>query len=152
MTLKHIGFVVLAVALAGCTSGRIAESEKAVEGFEKLRTTLAESQVEVNNVLAALNQLGTGADLQKSFTNYISAVDKLKASGDASKERGESMRKNFDAYVARWQQEMDKVSDPAIKSSLEQRRDAVGQQRIVGVFTITAFETAPGWRALRIAV
>src|SRR2546421_11856775 len=86
----------MAVAfVAGCSSsGRIGESEKAVEGFQSTKEGLTRAQVRVDKALAALNQLSGGGDLQKSFSNYSDAVSDLEGTAADAKKRAEAMRKN----------------------------------------------------------
>lgn len=118
--------VVAVVALGGCQStGRVSEGDKSIESFQSVRGSLDKSQTEVDKVLASLNELSSGSNLETAYKNYVKNVAALKSSADAAKARSESMRKNFDAYVTRWQNEMETVKDPAVKSSLEQRKQTV---------------------------
>ena len=121
--------VIAALSFAvGCSSsGRIGESEKAVEGFQSTKAALVKAQAQVDTTLAAMNQLSAtaGGDLQKTFKNYTAAVEDLEDTAAGAKKRAEAMRKNVDAYVAKWQKEMQTMQDPTIKASLEKRRQAV---------------------------
>ena len=111
---------------AGCSSsGRMEEGEKAVEGFAKLKAGLAKAQTQVDEVIKSMDQLQAGGDLQKSYSTFNSEVSDLQKTAAAAKKRADAMRKNVDAYVQKWQKEMETLSDPTIKASLGQRREAV---------------------------
>jgi chromosome segregation ATPase len=118
---------VTALLLAGgcSSSGRIGESEKAAEGFNKTKAAAAKAQAQVDRTLAAIDQLQAGGDLQKAFKNYDDAVNDLEKAGADAKKRADAMRKNVDAYIAKWQKEMESMNDPTIKANLAQRRKAV---------------------------
>jgi|RhiMethySRZTD1v2_1073278.scaffolds.fasta_scaffold806765_1 chromosome segregation ATPase len=119
--------IVISLSLAaGCSSsGRIGESEKAVEGFGNTKEAVTKAQAQVDKATTALDQLAAGGDLQKAFANYNNAVEDLEKTGAGAKKRADAMRKNVNAYVERWQKEMETMNDPTLRASLEQRRQAV---------------------------
>ena len=124
--------LLLAVALAGtgCSSGggggRSAESKKAIEGFQAIRTNIDKAQKQVDESLASLNQLGSGGgDMTKTFGTFSKEVDELDKAGKDAAKRSESMRKNMDAYIKKWQGEMQAMNDPTIRASVTERQNAV---------------------------
>lgn len=131
---NHIGrspVVVLLVSLlavvVGCSSSgkQATETTKAVESFSSTRTSLDKGVAEIDKALASLDQLAAGGDLQKSFKSYSAAVEDVESAGKKAHDRAQSMRQRVEAYVTRWQAEIDQMQDPAIKEGLVQRREAV---------------------------
>jgi len=119
--------VVFGLALiCGCSSsGRMEESERAVEGFAKTKASIAKATAQVDDLLKSLDALSSGGDLSKSFKQFNSRLDDLKESAEKAKNRAEAMRERQDEFIAKWQEEMTTVKDPTLKSTLEQRREAV---------------------------
>ena len=82
------GLLLTIALLGGCSSssGRIGESEKAVDGFKSTKQAVVKAQAQVDKSLAALNQLSSGKDLEKSFATYNDAVKGLEnIAADAKK-------------------------------------------------------------------
>ena len=123
---RIVAITVMTALIAGCSSsGRISEGNKAIEGFSDVRESVAKAQTQVDKTLQSMSQLSAGGDVSKSYKAFSANVDDLKDIADSARQRSESMRKNVEAYVAKWQKEMETVQDPTIKASLSQRRDAV---------------------------
>jgi chromosome segregation ATPase len=118
---------------AGCSSGEgksssggsTEQGKKAVESFTKTKEALAKGQKQVDAVIASINQLSSGKDLAGANKKFNSSVADLKKSGEAARKRYEEMSKKQAAFVEKWQKEMSKLTDPNLKSTLEQRRAAV---------------------------
>lgn len=127
--IKTYAALLLAITVAtGCSSGggRSAESQKAVEGFQSVRGNLAKAQKQVDESLASLNQLSSGGgDVSKTYGTFSKEVDELDKAGKDAAKRSESMRKNLDAYIKKWQAEMQTMQDPAIRASVGERQNAV---------------------------
>ena len=118
--------VALALLAVGCSSsGRAKESEKAVEGFQATRGSIAKAQAEVDRANASLDQLTAGGDLQKSYIAFNGSVADLEKSAADARKRAESMRARVKEYTDKWQQEMETMEDPTIRANLAQRREAV---------------------------
>ena len=113
-------------ATTGCSSsGRIEEGDKAIEGFEATRARLQTAQQQVDQTLASLDKLAAGGDMRKTYNNYCDNVDELDEAGKKAAKRAQKMRENMQEYVAKWQSEMEQMTDPSIKAGLAQRRAAV---------------------------
>jgi hypothetical protein len=115
----------LTIALAGgCAS---TPGEKMVESFSKTRQMLADSQNQVDMTLVTLHSLRTAQPehLKDVFGRYKKSVSQLEEEGTKAKWRAQTMKEEGDTYVKNWQAEMKSIKDPAIKASLESRRDAV---------------------------
>lgn len=108
--------------LPGCAS----PGEKMVQSYQTTREVLTKSQGHVD---AALNSLvllrRSPADLLKdSFERYEDQVDELEHDAEQSKYRAQAMANEQEAHIKAWQNEMASINDPAIKSTLESRRQA----------------------------
>ena len=116
--------LVVAVALAG---GCSTQGEKMVESFERTRKTVDEAQGQVGATLVSLHALrSTPAPMLKDgFRDYKKEVEKLEEEGADARRRAQAMREEADAHVKAWQKEMATLKDPAVKASMEQRRQAV---------------------------
>ena len=117
----------LAGALAaGCSSsGRMAEGEKAVKGFAEMRSEITQAQAEVDQVLKSLSALSSGSDLPKAHKSFNEEVADLRDEAEDAKKTAAEMRERQAAFVKKWQEEMSKLDDPNLKSTLDQRRSAV---------------------------
>ena len=120
--------VAAGVFLTGCASddnGRTAESNKATTSLKDTRDELAKSKVEVNDAIVALDKLGAGGNLEQSYKQYTAAVKDVQAAGDRARSRAQAMRENGRAYVAKWEKEMDQVSNPELRAGAAARRQKV---------------------------
>jgi len=120
-------FVLALVLLTGCSSNKQSHGEKAWESFESTRLHVADAQKNVDNVLSAMGQFQYSGNLNNAFQNYKAAVAQLEKSGDDAQRRAQAMRENQEKFVKNWQKDMDKIQDPNVKATMEQRRDAVRQ-------------------------
>jgi DNA repair exonuclease SbcCD ATPase subunit len=133
--LFYRGFVIAmslcaaAVLSSGCgSSGRVDESEKAVDSMQDVQDQLAKAKEKVTRVNAALDGLTAGPDLQKAFSEYTDALDDLQSAIADAKSQGQDMRDRRQAYLNRWQEEAANVQNPDVKASLDQRRQKVADE------------------------
>ncbi len=127
--------IALGIALllgVGCSSAdKKTYGTKRVEGFEKTKTALVEAQRTVNTTLGALGYLrfagasGNAAALSDAFKSYRAAVEQLEKEGKNAKRRAEAMHEDVNTQIMAWQKEMEQIKDPAIKATMESRRNAV---------------------------
>jgi len=98
-----------------------------VQGFERTRQTLADSQRQVDFTLLSMNALPrTRSDnLSAAFRQYKESVDQLEKQGADAQWRSLAMKEESDDHIRVWQEEMKTIKDPTIKASMESRRDAV---------------------------
>jgi len=128
--LGWVAVVVVGIGLiassTGCSSsGRVKESEKAVEGFQNMQKGITKAQQQVDATLASLSQLQAGGDLQKSYKSFSSQKKDLQKTAEEAKKRSASMRENMEEYVQKWEKEMGDMNDPSVRATLESRRQAV---------------------------
>jgi type IV pilus biogenesis protein CpaD/CtpE len=118
--------VALAIAVAGCASGgKQSGGEKAFETFQRTQIGLTQAQQQVDKIMTTMDQFQYSGNLNNAFQNYKAAVAELDKSAVQAKRRADAMRENAPMYTAKWQKEMDSISDPSIKASVESRREAV---------------------------
>jgi hypothetical protein len=112
----------------GCSSndnGRTAESNKATTSMKDTRTELVKAKGQVNNAVAALDKLSAGGNLQQNFKTYTAAVKDVQTAGDKARARATAMKENGRAYVAKWEKEMDQVSNPELRAGAAARRQKI---------------------------
>ena len=121
--------VMAGVLLTGCSSdnkdGQSPESKKAATGLKDTRTELVKAKKEVNDAIMALDKLQTGPNVQQSYKEYKTAVKDVKAAGDKARTRAQAMRDNARAYVAKWEKEMDNVTNAELRAGAADRRNRV---------------------------
>jgi chromosome segregation ATPase len=126
--LSAVGSYVLAlVVLTGCAANKQSHGEKTFESFESTRMHVADAQKNVDNVLAAMGQFQYTGNLNNAFQNYKAAVAQLEKTADDAQRRAQAMRENQAKFVENWQKDVDKIQDPNLKATMEQRREAVRQ-------------------------
>lgn len=124
-----MGLCAIAAFSSGCSSsGRMDESEKAIDSMTDVQDQLAVAKAKVTRVDAALDGLTTGGDLQKEFSEYTDALDDLQSAVADAKEQGQEMRDHRKAYLDRWQEEADNMQNADVKASLDARRQKVADE------------------------
>ena len=103
----------------------MAEGGKAVESFASTKASIGKAQAQVDDVLKSLNELSSGRDLRAAFQSYTTSVGDMRMMAKRAADRAKTMRERQDAMITKWQEEMSTLSDPNLKSTLEQRREAV---------------------------
>jgi len=118
------------VVFTGCAkdegSGRTVESEKAIVSLKGTRQELVKSKAEVNDAITALGRLEAGGgNLPQTYKQYTAAVKDVQAAGDRARTRAQEMRANGRAYVAKWEKEMDQVTNPELRAGASARRQGI---------------------------
>ena len=112
--------------ICGCSSdGRMDEGTRAVEGFGKTKSSIANATKQVDDITKSLDALSSGSDLPKALKQFNGRLDDLKESAETARNRAQAMRERQAEFIAKWQEEMKTVKDPTLKSTLEQRRESV---------------------------
>jgi hypothetical protein len=63
--------------------------------------------------------------MSKTYSKFSTEVNEMDGAGKDAAKRAESMRKNLDAYIKKWQADMQQMQDPAIRASVGERQNAV---------------------------
>jgi hypothetical protein len=130
---KSLSALIALALITGCASSNSSEGMKAAEGLDETRSGLAKAQSDVDQVLTALNNLGrrsanaTSADedLRASYNTYVIAYNNLQETALAARKRARAMKDNSEQYMQTWEREAATISDSAMKSASEKRREAV---------------------------
>ena len=121
MTSQRIGRAVgvLFVLAIGLLGGCASQGEKMVQSYAQTRDSVAESTAEVDATIGTLNRLRMtrGEPLNDVFSRYKDQVTKLER-------QAQTMKDDQELHIKSWQKEMESISDPTIKASLESRRKA----------------------------
>jgi DNA repair exonuclease SbcCD ATPase subunit len=116
----------MAGSILGCaSSGRSAESEKAIGSMQDVINQLDTAKAQITKANTNLDALSTSPDLTAAFKNLSDSANEIKSGGDAARERWASMQARGQEYVAKWQADMETIQSPEIKQSMEQRRELV---------------------------
>jgi hypothetical protein len=114
------------VVAAGCaSSGRVKESERAVQSMEQVHTRVVKAKDDVAKIVTLLGQIEQGGDLRKPFKSYTAAVDQMREDGETAAKRADSMRERREEYLAKWQDEAETIQNPAVREGMEERRQRV---------------------------
>ena len=120
---------VLAFLLTGCKTneGRQAKvARKAVTSLEDTRTELARADQEVDQALAAMNQLTSEPrDLKQAYRAFSTEVSDTTKQSEKARDRAEEMREKWRDYIASWEQEMDRIASPELRAGAAERRQTV---------------------------
>jgi predicted nuclease with TOPRIM domain len=121
--------VVILVALAfltgGCKSDKDATNKPVVSSLKDLRADMVDCKTAVDKTQASLAELSTTPDIKATYEKLNKSVANLNEASTDLREQAAEMRARSEVYIARWKDEMDQVSDPDIKASAAQRREAV---------------------------
>lgn len=117
---------VAALAAGGCSSdGRAKEGTKAVEGLTAMTERIEKGKMEVDKANASLDQMVAGKDMADAFKDYTASVSEIEKAGTKAKERRQEMEENRDAYIAKWQKELETMQNPDVKKALAARQEKV---------------------------
>src|SRR4051812_30410944 len=116
---------VVAFLAGGCAS--TSGGEKLAESFSRTRGHLVASQTQINQTLASLNSLKItdSTNLNNAFSQYKKAVEGLEKKGNEARHLAEDLKDNIQMNTLTWQKEMETISDPTVKASVESRKNAV---------------------------
>ena len=119
-------FCLAASVAVGCSSsGRATESEQTIDSMKGLQAKLDQAKSEVTQSMVSLDGLSAGGDLQKSYSAFNKEVADLESAGKAAAARGQSMRQKREAYMAKWDAEVEQMQNPDVKASMQQRKQVV---------------------------
>ncbi len=121
-----VALMSLACLATGCSSsGQAKEKEAAVEGITDVAKKLESGQAQCDKVVASIDQLQAGGDLNAAFKNYTATVADVEAAGKGVASRRESMKANREAYIAKWQKDLESIQNPDVRAALAERKQKV---------------------------
>jgi len=120
-------FAVLMIAtVTGCASSdNRSQTSKTIESLSGMKTSVANAQAQVDRLIASMNAISTGNDLENSYKAFNKEVAELRAAGDRAAARGAALQEKESEYIDKWQKEIDPGKDAAERAVAEQRRNAV---------------------------
>jgi len=109
----------------GCAKGPAPEQTKTVDSLQGVISNLDSGMVEVNKLISSIDQLQSGGNVKEAFGQFNTAAAAIKEAGDNVRNRAKSFNESQEAYIKKWQAELDTVQDPAVRASLQQRKEKI---------------------------
>jgi chromosome segregation ATPase len=124
------GALGILLPLAGCTmnkSGQAKEVTRTVTSMQATRQELAKAQVQIDDALAALDQLGSAspADLPRAYKTFTRQVSRTVSQADTARSHANEMRGRWRDYMTSWERESERFSTPELRAKATERRQAV---------------------------
>jgi|GEM_PF-1851167 len=117
------------IVVAGCETneGRQAKvARKAVTSLEDTREELVKADQEVNQALAAMDQLAAQPrDLKQAYRAFTTEVSDTSKQSQEAHERAEEMRERWQEYIASWEREADRLASAELRAGATERRETV---------------------------
>lgn len=112
-----------------CATSAPDRAAKAASSLDVMQQNSAKARAQIDTVLGSLDTLlNAPADrLRETYDRYDKDVKKMNQYADAIRENDTDLRKNGNTYLAQWQRDSSKVSDPELRALAEQRRDQVAR-------------------------
>lgn len=117
--------LILALAFVGCASSGKDRSKATVASLKETHEDINAGSKHVDAALAALNSLQYGPDLDKKFDQYKKEVSAIESDAKKVKQAAADMHARSAEYIKKWQAEMDKTGDAALKEAAASRRAAI---------------------------
>lgn len=119
--------------LGGCTSSSGSASsassrgEKIASSYGRTKGHLAASQDQIDQTLNKLSsmRMTDPTNLKNAFAQYKKSVSVLEERGDEARQLAAAMQEDVDVNMMSWQKEMESIKDPAVKTTVQARREAV---------------------------
>jgi FtsZ-binding cell division protein ZapB len=112
-----------------CATSAPDRAAKAASSLDVMQQNSAKARAQIDTVLVSLDtMLNAPADrLRETYDRYDKDVKKMNQYADAIRENDTDLRKNGNTYLAQWQRDSSKVSDPELRALAQQRRDQVAR-------------------------
>lgn len=112
----------LLAVTCGCAGKAYDKADKAISSMEAVQTEIASGKEQVRKVIESIDGFKAGTDLKAAYDQFESAVKSLDSSVERIRSRADAMKANADEYYAAWSKNLEKVQDPELRKSLEERR------------------------------
>jgi hypothetical protein len=122
-----LGVIVLSAGCATNKSGQAREATKTVASMQSTRQELVKAQVQVDDVLAAMDQLAAASPetLPAAYRVFTKQVSRTVSQADAARHRANEMRDRWREYMTSWEKETEQLSSPELQARVAERRQAV---------------------------
>jgi chromosome segregation ATPase len=113
----------------GCAtnqSGQAKEATKTVTAMQSARQELAKAQAQLDEVLAAMDQLAmaSAAELPRTYKGFTKQVARTVKQFKAAQRRADEMRTRWRQYIDSWEKETEQLSSPELRAKAVERRQA----------------------------
>ncbi len=116
--------LVLAGAVAGCSSPGYKTAEAKVESLGAVRTELDQGKKQIGVVVAALEQVVTtgSTDPRPAYDKFVAELANLESTAANVKSRAESLQVQGKEYFQAWQTQLEGVQSAELRASSAQRQ------------------------------
>jgi ABC-type transporter Mla subunit MlaD len=134
VNMKHAvataAFVLAAALFAGCATTGYDKAGGTSSSMEKAAQTISKSSTQVDQVMTALSDLvsNPGADLKPQFQKFSSAMSGLESTVKDLNGRVADVQKQGADYFKNWDAELAKIQNEGIRNSSAARKKAVAGQ------------------------
>lgn len=133
ISVKECLLVLLCLSVAmmsGCSSSGVKRADRAVGSVDTLKAEYGALKTQIDATLTALDGVTTAksGDLNKAFKAYGTQVKKLDSKAKEIVSLSTDLRKRSKVYLDKWEKDMAKVQNPALReTALERRAQASAQ-------------------------
>ena len=136
--------VVVLLSVAACATSTPDRAAKAASSLDVMQQNSSRTRAQIDTVLSSLDTLlNAPADrLRETYDHYDKDVNKMNDYAADIRENDADLRKNGNTYLAQWQRDASKVSDPELRALAEQRRDQIAHSTQGMRSTVTSAATS----------
>jgi chromosome segregation ATPase len=118
------------VGLVGCGSPSYKRTESKVDSLVSVRDEVEMGKHQIDVIAASLDGVvsGAGGDLRPSFDKYSKDLAKLESIAESARARAKALKDDSEAYFTAWQNELEAVHDPELRSQADERRAKAREQ------------------------
>ena len=123
----NLALTALLIALAGCVSKSYDKSADTSAALQSSADAVAETSGNVNDVLAALNNLTfkSEGDLRNQFDAFTSAINNLDKTSDKLDSKVAEMQAKASVYFDSWSNQLASIQSQELRSRSVARKDEV---------------------------
>src|SRR4051812_1858206 len=118
-------FVSSLILAGGCTPKT--QGEKMMQSFSETREITNKSRERVGKAMASLQSLrrSRGDTMSDAYRSYKDAVAQLEVEDEELRSQANWVKQDAEAHIKAWEKEMETIQDAQIKSTLQDRQNAV---------------------------
>jgi hypothetical protein len=117
------------LTFAACATSTPDRAVKAASSLEVMHGNSAKARTQIDTVLASLDTMlhASPDQLRETYDRYQSDVKQMNGYAADMRENDADLRANGNAYLAQWQRDASKVSDPELRALADQRRNQIAR-------------------------
>lgn len=122
--MKNAAAVLAMFTLAACATSTPDHAVKAASSLQVMQDNSAKARAQIDTVLSSLDMLmDAPADrLRETYDRYDKDVKQMNEYAGHMRENDADLRTNGNTYLAEWQRDTSKLSDPELRTLSEDRR------------------------------